>query len=247
MRVDIKRWSRNRFRLVEYSRDLLLEDGMEAQLITLCLFVGLIAAAPAPPKRAPVPAKHAPASVKHAPASAKHAPVPAKGSSRGPSCPSNLRPRGGKTFIGYNGFNGTPRKQAQASAGGELGAVFYIADAVDLAKAFAHGADPSKDYVCMVYADSDAWHSVPKVWVPANAPFGNAMNTHYVGAVLFAAHTTAGLPAGHPSHVNQLGIRQAQISRLGLTVECYEKSCFAADHHQLPYDGLVRSWSIQRG
>jgi len=194
-------------------------------LITLCLFVGLIAAAPAPPKRAP---------------------APAKGSSRGPSCPSNLRPRGGKTFIGYNGFNGTPRNP-QASAGGELGAVFYIADAVDLAKAFAHGADPSKDYVCMVYADSDAWHSVPKVWVPANAPFGNAMNTHYVGAVLFAAHTTAGLPAGHPSHVNQLGIRQAQISRLGLTVECYEKSCFAADHHQLPYDGLVRSWSIQRG
>jgi Zn-dependent M28 family amino/carboxypeptidase len=34
----------------------------------------------------------------------------------------------GRVFIGYNGFSGDPRPP-QASTGGELGAVFYIADA----------------------------------------------------------------------------------------------------------------------
>ncbi|KAF8170153.1 hypothetical protein BJ912DRAFT_861386, partial [Pholiota molesta] len=154
--------------------------------------------------------------------------------------------RGGKVFIGYNGFNGTPR-HPQASAGGELGAVLYVADAVDLAKAFAHGADPNKDYVCMVYADADAWASQPKVWIPSNAPLGNAMNQHYPGAVLFAHHTNAGLPAGSPHSVHQLGVRQAQISRLGLTVECYHKSCFTTDHHTMGYDSLMGHWHIQAG
>ena len=36
-------------------------------------------------------------------------------------------PQSQRVMLGYNGFNGTPRPP-QASAGGELGAVFYIAD-----------------------------------------------------------------------------------------------------------------------
>ncbi|KAF8176938.1 hypothetical protein BJ912DRAFT_908895 [Pholiota molesta] len=175
-------------------------------------------------------------------------PAPAKGrpasGSQAPQCPSNLRPRGGKVFIGYNGFNGTPR-HPQASAGGELGAVFYVADAVDLAKSFAHGADPRRDYVCMVYADADAWHAQPKVWVHNQDPRGRAMDRHYPGAVLFAPHTSAGLPPGSVREVNQLGVRQAQISRLGLTVECYHKSCFDHDHHTMDYPRLIRKWHIQ--
>jgi hypothetical protein len=90
---------------------MLNSRGPLSLFFTLFLFVGLIAAMPAPVgKGHPAPAKGRPAS-----------------GSPAPQCPSNLRPRGGKVFIGYNGFNGTPR-HPQASAGGELGAVFYVAD-----------------------------------------------------------------------------------------------------------------------
>jgi hypothetical protein len=68
--------------------------------VALFFFIGLISASPVPPKG--------------------HAAPKAQ-------CPKNLRPRANKIFLGYNGFNGTPR-HPQASAGGELGAVFYIAD-----------------------------------------------------------------------------------------------------------------------
>jgi hypothetical protein len=74
-------------------------------LVALSFFIGLISASPVPPKG--------------------HAAVPANGHAA--QCPANLKPRSNKIFLGYNGFNGTPRSP-QASAGGELGAVFYIAD-----------------------------------------------------------------------------------------------------------------------
>jgi hypothetical protein len=84
-------------------------------LFTLFLFVGLIAALPAAPPKGRAAAPRAASKGGHSSSkSAEH-------------CPSNLRPRGGKVFIGYNGFNGTPR-HPQASAGGELGAVLYVAD-----------------------------------------------------------------------------------------------------------------------
>ncbi|KAF8190857.1 hypothetical protein BJ912DRAFT_314971 [Pholiota molesta] len=190
--------------------------------VALSFFIGFISASPVPPKG--------------------HAAAPASG--HAVQCPANLKPRSNKIFLGYNGFNGTPRNP-QASAGGELGAVFYIADAVDLAKAFAHGADPSKDYVCLVHADADAWSHQPKVWVPATAPRGNAMNAHYPGAVLFDHHTNAGLLAGSPAAVHQMGIRAAQIARVGVTVECYHKLCFADAHQTLNYESMKIHWDIQ--
>jgi hypothetical protein len=208
--------------------------------VALSFFIGLISASPVPPKG--------------------HAAAPANGHAA--QCPANLKPRSNRIFLGYNGFNGTPRSP-QASADGELGAVFYIVDlsvtlfpvvsalyqayflAVDLAKAFAHGADPSKDYVCLVHADADAWNHQPKVWVPATAPRGNAMNAQYPGAVLFDHHTNAGLPAGSPAAVHQMDIRAAQIARLGVTAECYHKSCFGNTHETLDYESMKTHWAIQ--
>ena len=38
------------------------------------------------------------------------------------------RLQGPRVVLGYNGFNGDVRANVQASVGGELGAVFYIAD-----------------------------------------------------------------------------------------------------------------------
>ncbi|KAF9473495.1 hypothetical protein BDN70DRAFT_899728 [Pholiota conissans] len=157
-----------------------------------------------------------------------------------------IEERAGRTFIGYNGFNGTPRPP-QASGGGELGAVFYVADAVDLAKLFAHGADPSKDFICLIHADSTEWARIPKAWVPQRilSQGGNAVNAFSPGTVVFAPHTNAGLPAGSPAHVYQLGVRQAQISRLQLTADCKPKATFAKDHSTLNYPSLDKAWNIQ--
>ncbi|KAF8172449.1 hypothetical protein BJ912DRAFT_993875 [Pholiota molesta] len=153
----------------------------------------------------------------------------------------------GRVFIGYNGFSGDPRPP-QASTGGELGAVFYIADAVDLAKFFANGANHAKDTVCLIHADATEWARVPKTWVPASvlAGGGAAVNKFAPGAVVFAPHTNAGLPAGALAHVYQLGIRQAQIARLLLTTDCRHKSTFPDNQHQtLDYPSLNAQWNIQ--
>ncbi|KAF9485992.1 hypothetical protein BDN70DRAFT_794674 [Pholiota conissans] len=214
-------------------------SSLSVVFLVLFLFFSTISATPVPISKGHAPVK--------APSKAPPKSSPKSAPKSSPKhCPSHLVRRNNNVFIGYNGFSGTARPP-QASAGGELGAVFYIADAVDLAKVFAHGADSSKDTICLVYADANAWHNQPKVWVPANAPRGNAMNSRYPGAVLFDDHTSAGLPAGSVHSVHQMGIRQAQISRLGVTIQCYPKSCFATDHHTMNYPSLKHTWAIQDG
>nr|BAL02932.1 hypothetical protein [Pholiota nameko] len=159
----------------------------------------------------------------------------------------NLEARVGRTFIGYNGFSG-PERPPQASAGGELGAVFYVADAVDLARLFSHGANPSQDRICLIHVDSTQWTNVPKTWVPERilAQGGNAVNAFAPGAVVFAGHTNAGLPPQAPARVFQLGVRQAQISRLVLTSTCSPAGDFANQHQTLNYASLNTTWNIQQ-
>ncbi|KAF8172459.1 hypothetical protein BJ912DRAFT_911186 [Pholiota molesta] len=152
----------------------------------------------------------------------------------------------GRVFIGYKGFSADPRPP-QASAGGELGAVFYVADAVDLAKSFAHGPVPAKDTVCLIHADATEWNSIPKAWVPAAvlAGGGAAVNAFVPGAVVLAAHNAAALPAGSPANVYQLGIRQAQIARLQLTMTCRPRNAYPDNEHQtLNYPSLNLQWHI---
>ncbi|KAF9477118.1 hypothetical protein BDN70DRAFT_784261, partial [Pholiota conissans] len=154
-----------------------------------------------------------------------------------------------RVFLGYNGFNGTPRKP-QASKNGELGAVFYIADSVDLAKSFAVGPPEaaSKNYVCLIYADADAWAMQPKVWVPAEilARRPRAVDSAFPGAVLFAPHGSGGLPPKAPKNVYQMGIRAAQLERLDVTSECHPKSWFSdEDHSSLKYPTMTSLWAIQ--
>ncbi|KAF9473498.1 hypothetical protein BDN70DRAFT_964906 [Pholiota conissans] len=160
--------------------------------------------------------------------------------------PTKIEERAGRTFIGYNGFNGTPRPP-QASGGGELGAVFYVADAVDLARLFAQGPNPAMNYVCLIHADSTEWSRVPKAWVPQRilSMGGNAVNSFAPGAVVFAPHTNAGLPPAAPARVFQLGVRQAQIERLVLTSDCRPRSEFDNDHSTLDYPSLNTTWNIQ--
>jgi len=152
-----------------------------------------------------------------------------------------------KILIGYVGFNGVPRAP-QASKVGDLGAVFYAADAVDLARSFAYGSDADKAHICLVLADGAKWRAHPKVWVAASIfdVGGRAVNAAYPGAaVLFAPHSRFGLPKEAPVTVFQLGIRQEQIAALGVALECYAKSVFDGRHDTLDYPSLSTNWGIK--
>jgi len=168
-----------------------------------------------------------------------------------PRCPANIQPREQRTFLGYTGITGKDRlrqfqREPVASLGGELGAVLYIADSVDLASMFARGPRADENYICLLYADTAEWHQITKSWVSyTQLRRGSAyMNRFAPGAVLFADHTNAGLPHGAPHSVHQMGIRQGQIRRLRVTAQCYRKSCFTSHHNSLNYRDLSLTWDI---
>jgi len=165
-------------------------------------------------------------------------------------CPARIEPRTQHIFLGYTGIFGNERlrqfqRQPIASPGGELGAVLYIADSVDLASMFARGPRAEENYICYMFADATEWRHVPKSWVGNHQLGGAGINRFSPGAVLFADHTSAGLPAGAPHFVHQMGIRQAQIGRLRVTAQCSLKSCFTGRHDTLNYRDLSYTWGIQ--
>ncbi|TFK33944.1 hypothetical protein BDQ12DRAFT_715607 [Crucibulum laeve] len=192
-----------------------------------------------------------PAKPPAAPAKAPAKPAPAgKGAAAGPkTCPAKgIKKRAQQVFLGYKGIVGDAFKRALetapvASASGELGGVLYIADSTDLALAFA--GTRADSYVCMVHADAAAWAAQPKAWVSAAdiAAHSRRITSLHPGAVLFAGHTAAAIPADGDRNPQQMGIRPEQFGRLGVNVQCYAVSCFAPGS-KLNYQGLRPSWGI---
>lgn len=119
---------------------------------------------------------------------------------------------------------------------------------MDLARSFTYGSDTEKAHICVVLADGAKWRAQSKTWVAPSIfdAGGHAIDAAYPGtAVLFAPHSRFNLPKEAPTVVSQLGIRQAQIAALGVTLECYPKSAFDGQHDTLDYPALTTSWGIQ--
>ncbi|KAF8805030.1 hypothetical protein BYT27DRAFT_7243470 [Phlegmacium glaucopus] len=142
------------------------------------------------------------------------------------------------------GWNGIRRKvdadrfqrQPYASAGGELGAVLYIADGTDLARFFARGEGAG--YVCQVFTVARPWSQITKYWVSQQniTDYRNNMQNLYPGSVLFASHTAAGLGPNDDRSPWQMGIRPAGIQFLGITARCYPASdVIVAPHQKIDY------------
>ncbi|KAF8805026.1 hypothetical protein BYT27DRAFT_7142850 [Phlegmacium glaucopus] len=129
------------------------------------------------------------------------------------------------------------QKQPYASAGGELGAVLYIADGTDLARFFAKGEEGA-GYVCEIYTLADKWAILTKYWVSQQeiVDYHDRMQDLYPGSVLFASHTAAGLGPDDDQEPWQMGIRPAGILFLGVTAKCYPASnSIVAAHQKINY------------
>ncbi|KAF8805024.1 hypothetical protein BYT27DRAFT_7193556 [Phlegmacium glaucopus] len=143
-------------------------------------------------------------------------------------------------LIGWNGIRRRVdmdrfQRQPYASAGGELGAVLYIADGTDLARFFARGEEGA-GYVCQVFTVARPWSQVTKHWVSQRniTDFHNNMHNLYPGSVLFASHTAAGLGQHEDRSPWQMGIRGIQF--LGVTARCFPAAnAIVAPHQKINY------------